>query len=559
MKKIFPLFLFLATVLPFVGCDDDDNTVTPPTPEQPVLELNAPEITVSDKGGVTETGYTLTNPIKGAALKAVTSADWLSELTASEGKISFKAAANTVPESRTAVIRFNYPELKNAPELTVKQDAAEEVVPDPEISLNATEVNVPHKGGIAEMTYTLTNPVEGAELTAVSTAEWISDLNTSVEGKITFTVAPNELTEPRTTEIEMTYPGIKNPIRFAVNQEATPKPTTITPDSEVVTVPAEGGAAEMTYTLTNPVEGAELTAVSTAEWISDLNTSVEGKITFTVAPNEVSTPRSAIVELTYPGMETKPQFTVEQAAAEEKAVFKITLSNPTTNSFIMNLELLVPDMKYFYHVLPASAVAECPTDDDLYAYDVAFYEDLDASTGLGWQAWAIDDLQTTSIRDCKITNMMPDTEYVVYAYGVDDNLTRTTPITRATIRTQAPQMLNVQFNIELLSDTAGEIKAEVTAEDYNGYFVAKVFTNVDAGDTDEIVLDKISRYWADEVKMAGWIGYTFEQLMSQHGAIGSTIVTRSTDPGQKCYVYAFAVDENALRCSKITILPVTAK
>ncbi len=465
MKKIFTLFLFLATVLPFVGCDDDDNTVTPPTPELPVLELNAPEITVSDKGGVTETGYTLTNPIKGAALKAVTSADWISELTASEGKISFKAAANTVPESRTAVIRFSYPELKNAPELTVKQEAAEEVVPDPEISLNTTEVNVPHKGGIAEMTYTLTNPVEGAELTAATTAEWISDLNTSVEGKITFTVAPNE----------------------------------------------------------------------------------------------VSTPRSAIVELTYPGMETKPQFTVEQAAAEEKAVFKITLSNPTTNSFIMNLELLVPDMKYFYHVLPASAVAECPTDDDLYAYDVAFYEDLDASTGLGWQAWAIDDLQTTSIRDCKITNMMPDTEYVVYAYGVDDNLTRTTPITRATIRTQAPQMLNVQFNIELLSDTAGEIKAEVTAEGYNGYFVAKVFTNVDAGDTDEIVLDKISQYWTDEVKMAGWIGYTFEQLMSQHGAIGSTIVTRSTDPGQKCYVYAFAVDENALRCSKITILPVTAK
>ncbi|MBR5864866.1 MAG: BACON domain-containing protein, partial [Alistipes sp.] len=63
------------------------------------------------------------------------------------------------------------------------------------------------EGGNGTITYTLENAVAGTELTATTTAEWITDI--TVGETITFVVAANESTQKRNDRILVTY-GTEN-------------------------------------------------------------------------------------------------------------------------------------------------------------------------------------------------------------------------------------------------------------------------------------------------------------------------------------------------------------
>ena len=72
-------------------------------------------------------------------------------------------------------------------------------------------------GGTAVITYTIANPVEGAEVSAMAAEEWIADVDTSVYGEVSFVVAPNSSEDVRTSHIFISYAGVEHNI--AVRQE----------------------------------------------------------------------------------------------------------------------------------------------------------------------------------------------------------------------------------------------------------------------------------------------------------------------------------------------------
>ena len=84
--------------------------------------------------------------------------------------------------------------------------------------------------------------------------------------------------------------------------------TSINSDA-VINLTAEETSGEIAYSISNPIEGNNLTASSTADWISSILVSSE-KVTFTTTTNSGDS-RSAIITLTY-GTLTK-EITVNQA------------------------------------------------------------------------------------------------------------------------------------------------------------------------------------------------------------------------------------------------------
>ena len=75
---------------------------------------------------------------------------------------------------------------------------------EPELTLTSERsIHFTPEGGEGTITYTLENAVNGTELTATTTAEWIT--NITVGETITFSVAPNETTELREDRIMVTY------------------------------------------------------------------------------------------------------------------------------------------------------------------------------------------------------------------------------------------------------------------------------------------------------------------------------------------------------------------
>lgn len=85
-------------------------------------------------------------------------------------------------------------------------DSTNEIEPTPDPVLTLTSENslkFTVDGGQGTINYTLENAVEGTELTATTTAAWITDI--TVGENITFAVAPNETTETRSDRILVEY------------------------------------------------------------------------------------------------------------------------------------------------------------------------------------------------------------------------------------------------------------------------------------------------------------------------------------------------------------------
>ena len=63
-------------------------------------------------------------------------------------------------------------------------------------------------------------------------------------------------------------------------------------------------SGEISYTINNAVEGASVSATTTADWISNLSSDTAGKVTYTVSKNTTLNDRNATVTLTYAKGET---------------------------------------------------------------------------------------------------------------------------------------------------------------------------------------------------------------------------------------------------------------
>jgi len=92
--------------------------------------------------------------------------------------------------------------------------------------------------------------------------------------------------------------------------------------SNIINATSNGGEYEIEYTITNPLVGITISAISNVDWITNFNYNTSGKIKFTINPQEAnSQQRSGNITLSY-GNASKT-ITVIQAASGE-----VIISNP---------------------------------------------------------------------------------------------------------------------------------------------------------------------------------------------------------------------------------------
>ena len=87
--------------------------------------------------------------------------------------------------------------------------------------------------------------------------------------------------------------------------------------SSVVDVTADGGHFKVDYTLTGATEGAELKYNVEKSWVYNVDTSVDGVISFDVAESFDTEARTCRLELIYPGLYPNPMITIKQEKGKE--------------------------------------------------------------------------------------------------------------------------------------------------------------------------------------------------------------------------------------------------
>lgn len=203
------------------------------------------------------------------------------------------------------------------------------------------------------------------------------------------------------------------------DRKETPK---ITVSATGIDLPGEGGTFEIGYRTT---DGRTVTAGSEATWLRSFDCSEQGLVRFFAEANPGET-RSAQIVLSAPGAESVP-VTVTQGGGEP-AAFSFEATEITSSGATVKVSPLDAGAYYTWDVMPSEEF------DRLYDSDEALIEEhlgyldrqleeyratVDAGATLAALLVRGDDSQ-------RIQTLDPETEYTVFAFGVDETGEATT-------------------------------------------------------------------------------------------------------------------------------------
>ena len=280
---------------------------------------------VSYTSGNFSLDFSVSNPREGATVTASSQSEWITNVSISSNKVSYKVSENNSGSVRNGIIKLTYGDFATK-EFSVSQSwSAAKIIITPESQ------NVAYTGGNFSVDFSVSNPRDGATVTASSQSEWIT--NVSISGnKVSYKVAENNSGTARNGKIKLTYEDFATK-EFSVSQSWSAAKIIITPESQNIAY--TGGYFSLDFSVINPREGATITASSQSEWITDVTVS-SNKVNIRVKENNSSAQRSGSIKLSY-GTYAAQSFTVTQTG---KPVQSISLNTSNLELYAGSSETL---------------------------------------------------------------------------------------------------------------------------------------------------------------------------------------------------------------------------
>ncbi len=172
---------------------------------QPTITVNEPTINIAHDQTHVEFTCNVENPMTGAAFIATTEDSWITNITTSqevEGMILVDCEANSSDVQRYATITITYGSIESQTMVTVVQAPYEYLAP----VINAEDVTLAYDATEGSIEYSVENPEQGAEMSAYTEADWITNVQApSSAAIVTFNTTVNESTEARTATVTLIY------------------------------------------------------------------------------------------------------------------------------------------------------------------------------------------------------------------------------------------------------------------------------------------------------------------------------------------------------------------
>ena len=331
--------------------------------------------------------------------------------------------------------------------------------------------------------------------------------------------------------------------------------TTLTLETKSIDVTAEGGHFEVNYTLENPVDGAELKVSAEKDWVYNIDTTVEGVISFDVATSYDQEARNCRLELIYPGVYPNPTLTVKQAVGKEHSI-KLELVNAAATTITMNVVPADKNMPYIFILGTGKYFEENDgelmyNDEALWASDMEIFESFGAAFGGDASTGAAAFMYQGDMMSHQFTGVTPNTTYVAYAYGFDkDKLQPTTEISRLKITTTAVSdyTLHFDFNVEV---DGPNVAIDIKPQGYDGYYYYGVFWAKDvAGATEEQLRGYCEADWENNKAYYSAFFDTTEEglhfIFNELAFRGEQHVEAELDANTEFILWAFGMDDEAL-------------
>ena len=233
--------------------------------------------------------------------------------------------------------------------------------------------------------------------------------------------------------------------------------------------------------------------------------------------------------------------------------FVIEVKNVTDTSVEFTITPEDEEMTYFAMMTTKEYFDEFEDDeayinDDLSWLDNAAYEaDIDLSEYLK------DVLKKGAISDTQ-EMLDPETEYVVYAFGLSNNGVVTTSLYKQTFTTLSTELTELNFEIEVTDIGYDTATVTVTPDNDKAFYFVNVFS-----------LEDYQNYGGDESAFAAHInnlrnyyyglGATADQMVANLGYVGTkSLSVENLKAGTKYMAYAIGIDERFVANSLATVV-----
>lgn len=337
-------------------------------------------------------------------------------------------------------------------------------------------------------------------------------------------------------------------------------------EESIVAVPAEGGEFTVNYDLQYPLEGVEPTvsAADDCNWISGLTAS-NGVISFNVTVNENTEARECKVTVSYPKITPDAEFTIKQDGTEQEKPepiepkIDITLKSCDATTIVADIIPSDDEMTYYVGIETALWLDETGFADDDEGFFNYILEYLEGQASGQFS----DLLYTGKLTDLPFINCYPESEYVIYAFGIDASTKEmTTDMAKLSVTTGAIEMIEADFDIDTQLE-GNTLTITATPENYDGYFYIDIYQkfNMEAyeeqGKSMFEICDENFRAVVEVYQM--FLGWSIEEILENacYKGENNTRVCEERLAEMEYTIMVFALTNTGYACSEPSIAKVT--
>lgn len=218
-----------------------------------------------------------------------------------------------------------------------------------------------------------------------------------------------------------------------------------------VTLDSHGESVEIGYTIENVAsqERKQLEVECLADWLS-VEVS-EDKISLSADKNLTSTGRIINIVVKYAGADDV-EINVKQPNIEvprENLSLEVEIAEVGPTSITFNVEASHPDMTWIPMVTYKEYWDQKPSDDEVFISDLAYFDYMAENAGITLAEFLADMVGVGSQEGIEITGLTPETEFVIYVYGLTIDGERTTDIVAREATTEKPYEGAITFTFDI--------------------------------------------------------------------------------------------------------------
>ena len=306
------------------------------------------------------------------------------------------------------------------------------------------------------------------------------------------------------------------------NKDDVDTATSVTFEKAEVVLTYEASEVTLNYTINNGIEGIDIVAETSVEWISNIKVNF-GTLTFDVERNGEASAREAKIRVMYPNVAAS-YITVKQSPFDA-ITFEMEVTSSTSTSCST---LIKPSNNDFVYIAYMSEIdyflgAGITTAEELFQDDYNYFMDFAEQVNPPYlkEFFLVNYFAYEGEQSIEWTGMMPNKEYVLYVYAIEFNDANSdywmaSPISYQMVTLKGEELNEITFDVDITVD-GPNATYKINPVNWEGKYYLTIYEEGDYmyRDTpaDDFYTKTVTNVWLDMMAQLLASGYAPDQLL----------------------------------------------